>query len=129
MVQEQAVLAAAATLIAAFARNDRAAYFAAFAPEASFIFPNMRQVLTSRAAYEAAWEDWIRDDGFHVEDCTSANQAVALYGEIAVFTHQTVTDLTLTTGRQTFQERETIIFNLRGGSWVAVHEHLSALPQ
>jgi hypothetical protein len=34
----QAVLKAAADLVSAFARNDRAAYFGAFTADASFVF-------------------------------------------------------------------------------------------
>ncbi|XQM27237.1 hypothetical protein ACNSZF_13125 [Burkholderia gladioli] len=39
---EQQVLAAADVLIDAFARHDREAYFAAFAPEASFVFHHVQ---------------------------------------------------------------------------------------
>jgi uncharacterized protein (TIGR02246 family) len=128
MTDEQAVAAAAAELIAAFAASDRPRYFACFAPHATFIFPNEKHVLKSRGDYEAAWENWIRDFGFAVVECASSNQQVAIYGDAGVFTHQTRTLLVTTDGEQTLHERETIVFHRTGHKWLAVHEHLSPLP-
>jgi len=128
MDDKQAVLAAASALIAAFAANDRPRYFAAFAPEATFIFPNLNRVLKSRADYEEEWEKWIREFDFTVIDCVSTQQHVAVYGDVGIFTHQTTTQTVTTDGEQTLHERETIIFHRVGGEWLAVHEHLSPLP-
>jgi ketosteroid isomerase-like protein len=122
------VAAAGTELIAAFAASDRPRYFACFEPHATFIFPNEKEVLKSRGAYEAAWDSWVRDFGFAVIDCKSSNQHVAVYGDVGVFTHQTVTQIVTTDGEQTLHERETIIFHRTGGKWLAVHEHLSPLP-
>jgi hypothetical protein len=47
------VLKAAADLVSAFARNDRAAYFGAFTADASFVFYTLPQPLLSRDAYQA----------------------------------------------------------------------------
>ena len=63
------VLRAATHLIERFAAHDVAGYFATFAPEATFIFHNAPEFLPSRAAYEALWQRWERDDGFHVLAC------------------------------------------------------------
>lgn len=52
------VLKAAADLVAAFARNDRAAYFGAFTADASFVFYTLPQPLLSRDAYQALWDSW-----------------------------------------------------------------------
>jgi len=128
MSEEQDVEDAAVALIDAFARNDRAAYFAAFTPEASFIFHATSRVLDSRAAYEAEWESWIRDFGFKVVSCESRNRVVKIYGEAGVFTHQTRTRIVTKDGAQEYDERETIIFHKTGEKWLAVHEHLSPLP-
>jgi ketosteroid isomerase-like protein len=124
--EEAAVLRAAACLVACFAAHDTAGYFAAFVPEASFIFHNMAEVLPSRAAYEALWRRWEREDGFRVLACRSFEQAVKMIDEIAIFTHRVETRVAFGTDEQQSAERETIIFHRQpGGEWLAVHEHLS----
>jgi ketosteroid isomerase-like protein len=129
MSAEREVIAAAVALIDAFARNDRPRYFAAFIPEATFIFHTTNRVLTSRAAYEAEWESWITDLDFKVKDCISTHRVAKVYGSVGVFTHQTETHISTKDGEQSYQERETIIFHNINGKWLAVHEHLSPLPQ
>ncbi|MBJ7279657.1 MAG: hypothetical protein JHD08_03635 [Candidatus Nanopelagicales bacterium] len=32
-------------------------------------------------------------------------------------------------GEKSFQERETIVFHQVSGKWIAVHEHLSPMPE
>jgi len=128
MTDEEAVAAAATDLIAAFAASDWPRYFAAFTPDARFILPNEKNVLQSRAAYEAALDGWIQDFGFGVVACVSTNQNVVVYGDVGVFTHQTFTKLITNDGDMMFDERETIIFYRSGGKWLAVHEHLSPMP-
>jgi uncharacterized protein (TIGR02246 family) len=126
---EAAVEAAAVALIDAFATNDRPRYFAAFVPEATFIFPATNRVLESRAAYEAEWQSWIDAAAFEVKRCVSTHRAVLMLGDAAVFTHQTYTESTTTGGPLTLHERETIVFRKIDGVWLAVHEHLSPLPE
>jgi ketosteroid isomerase-like protein len=127
MGAEQDVEDAAVALIDAFARNDRGTYFAAFVPEASFIFHSTKRVLETRAEYEAEWEAWIKDLGFEVKKCDSSHRKVKVYGEVGVFTHQTATTISTNDGEQSYNERETIIFHREDGKWLAVHEHLSPL--
>lgn len=131
------VLQAAADLVAAFARNDRAAYFGAFTADASFVFYTLPQPLLSRDAYQALWDSWRADEGFEVLSCTSSNPSVSLQGEdLAIFIHDVATELRMN-GEQFFsQERETIVFKRQGlrtqqkqGLWLACHEHLSAVPE
>ena len=130
------VLQAAADLVAAFARNDRAAYFGAFTADASFVFYTLPQPLLSRDAYQAVWDSWRRDEGFEVLSCTSSNAFVSLQGDVAIFMHDVATELRMQ-GEQLFsQERETIVFKRQGsrteqkeGLWLACHEHLSAMPE
>ena len=130
------VLKAAADLVAAFARNDRAAYFSAFTVDASFVFYTLPQPLLSRDAYQALWDSWRRDEGFEVLSCTSSNAVVSLQGDVAIFIHDVATELRMN-GEQFFsQERETIVFKRQGsrteqqeGPWLACHEHLSAMPE
>lgn len=129
MSAEQEVLTAAAALIAAFEKNDRAAYFGSFTPEARFIFYTLGHVLESRAAYEAEWDGWVKNLGFRVEACVSSNQHVAVYGQAAVFTHHTASRITTHEGAHIYQERETIIFHKTGARWLAVHEHLSLVAE
>lgn len=125
---QTAILAAAAGLIAAFEANDPEAYFAAFTPEASFIFHNLGRVLPSRAAYEAEYAAWVREQGFHVLECTPTAQSVQVYGDAAVFTHQLFTRIRTHEGEVAMRERESIIFHRINGRWLGVHEHLSPLP-
>ncbi|MDQ0653110.1 YybH family protein [Pseudomonas cedrina] len=130
------VLQAAADLVAAFARNDRAAYFDAFTADASFVFHTLPQPLLSRDAYQALWDSWRRDEGFEVLSCISSNAFVSLQGDVAIFMHDVATELRMN-GEQFFsQERETIVFKRQGtrtqqeqGLWLACHEHLSAMPE
>ena len=130
------VLQAAADLVAAFARNDRAAYFGAFTADASFVFYTLPQPLLSRDAYQAVLDSWRRDEGFEVLSCTSSNAFVSLQGDVAIFMHDVATELRMQ-GEQFFsQERETIVFKRqvsrteqKEGLWLACHEHLSAMPE
>jgi ketosteroid isomerase-like protein len=132
----QAVQKAAADLVSAFARNDRAAYFGAFSRDASFVFYTLPEPLLSRDAYQALWDSWRRDEGFEVLSCTSSNAIVSLHGDVAIFIHDVATELRMN-GEQFFsQERETIVFKRQGsrteqqeGLWLACHEHLSAMPE
>ena len=119
------VIQTALELIAAFARNDREKYFSYFAPDASFIFYSVSRLLESRAAYEEEWAGWIENAGFHVEECVSMNQKVKIYGDVAVFTHETRTRVSTNDGEHVYNERETIIFHKMEGKWLGVHEHLS----
>ena len=131
------VLQAAADLVAAFARNDRAAYFGAFTADASFVFYTLPQPLLSRDAYQALWDSWRADEGFEVLSCTSSNPSVSLQGEdVAIFIHDVATELRMNGEQFVSQERETIVFKRQGlrtqqkqGLWLACHEHLSAVPE
>ncbi|MGY2137250.1 YybH family protein [Pseudomonas reactans] len=132
----QEVLQAAADLVAAFARNDRAAYFGAFTADASFVFYTLPQPLLSRDAYQALWDSWRRDEGFEVLSCTSSNAFVSLQGDVAIFMHDVATELRMNGEQFNSQERETIVFKRQGlgaeqqeGLWLACHEHLSAMPE
>lgn len=124
------VLQAAEQLVAAFARNDSEAYFAAFSADASFVFHSHPQVLPSRAAYRELWDSWQRD-GLRVLACHSSNPQVSLQGEVAIFTHDVATRLQLGDEQVDSLERETIVFRQQQeqGRWLACHEHLSAMPQ
>ena len=121
------VEAAAVALIDAFAKNDRPRYFAAFVPEATFVFPIVDRVLASRGAYEAEWQRWIDADDFKVTACDSLDRAIQVYGDVAIFVHRTVTHSSSASGDQTLHERETIIFHKVNGAWLAAHEHVSPL--
>lgn len=122
-----AVLASADALVSAFSRHDRDAYFAAFSPDATFLFYNLDRPLESRAAYEAEWSLWEERDGFRVLACRSTDRKVQLVGDVAIFTHAVETDLSVGGETVTSNERETIVFTRdASGRWLAVHEHLSA---
>ncbi|MDE2238571.1 MAG: nuclear transport factor 2 family protein [Rhodospirillales bacterium] len=122
------VCAVATALIAAFEANDRDLYFSHFVPQARFIFHAVPFVMESRAAYEAEYDRWVREEGFTVLECTSTRQHADVYGDSAVFTHQTFTRIRTHAGESGYHERETIVFTRQNGRWLAVHEHLSLLP-
>ena len=121
------VLRAAAALVAAFGEHRTADYFAAFAPEATFVFHDAPAPLPDRASYEAEWAAW-EADGFRVEGCETRDTAVQLVAPgVAVLTHAVRT--TLAGAEAPTAERETIVFRREDdGRWLAVHEHLSPAP-
>jgi ketosteroid isomerase-like protein len=125
---EQTVLAAADACVGAFGRHDRDAYFACFAPDATFIFHTTPGVLVGRSAWEAEWDRLVADDGFRVLACASSDRRVQLAGDAAIFTHRVATRALFGGKEVDADERETIVFARQGdGSWLAVHEHLSPI--
>ncbi len=122
------VLSAAARLVASFAAFDRDAYFAAFRPDADFIFYNSRTTFPDRASYERAWDDWARE-GWRVLACESVGGAVrVLDDDNAIFTHEVRTTLGPPDNPTALHERETIVFSRGVAGWLATHEHLSSVP-
>jgi ketosteroid isomerase-like protein len=124
------VMVAAAALVAAFGRHDTEAYFAAFAPEATFVFYTAEAPLGSRAAYAELWASWELQDGFRVLSCDSTDrQAQVITDDVVVFSHRVATRVSTSEGEAALDERETIVFaRNEDGSWLAVHEHLSPVP-
>lgn len=130
MSAREQVLEAVRQLVAAFAANDSAAYFAAFSEDASFVFHTAPAPLLSRAAYRELWERWQREDDFQVLECVSNNPFVSLHGDVAIFIHDVATRLRIQGEESLNLERETIVFRQHtSGRWLACHEHLSALPK
>ncbi|XVX19578.1 nuclear transport factor 2 family protein [Actinomycetota bacterium] len=121
------VKAAAAAVVDAFAQTDTEAYFAAFDERASFVFHPEREILPSRAAYEALWKSWL-DSGWRVVACDSRNGAVTPFEGGAVFTHEVHTITDSPEGREEYDERESIIFAFDGEHLLGIHEHLSPAP-
>ncbi|MGY5011193.1 YybH family protein [Streptomyces sp. 900105755] len=120
------VLAAADALIAAFAEGRTDDYFAAFAPDATFVFHTTGRRLDSTEEYRALWQQWTDEDAFRVLACDSADRHLQLLGDTAVFTHSVTTRVSTTAGEETLHERETIVFHrTTDETWQAVHEHLS----
>ncbi|UUW89364.1 nuclear transport factor 2 family protein [Pimelobacter simplex] len=132
---EAAVLAAADHLVAAFAATDTDAYFACFAPDATFVFHTEPARLDDRAAYEARWASWLAD-GWQVLACASTERKVQVAGSTAIFTHTVRTTVRPAAGaaeesyaEESYAERETIVFTATGAGLVAVHEHLSPIAE
>lgn len=124
------VSAAAQRLVGAFAAHDTDAYFAAFAPEATFLFHTTGRLLDSRADYRAEWAQW-EAEGFQVLECTSAERRVDVVGQhVAIFTHRVSTRVRMGHAESRLAERETIVFRRdEEGTWLGVHEHLSPDPE
>jgi uncharacterized protein (TIGR02246 family) len=120
------VLDTARRLVAAFADHDTAAYFARFAPDATFVFHTHEVPLRDRDAYQELWTGW-EQDGFRVLSCASSEQQVQVLGDdAAVFTHRVHTVVRTGNEQEALDERETIVFRRQAdGRWLAVHEHLS----
>ena len=121
------VEAAASAIVDAFAATDGDRYFAAFAPDASFVFHSEPSRLDDRAAYERLWAEWV-EGGWRVVSCTSSDRHVQSYPGGAVFTHSVDTSVETPDGGESYRERETIVFRVDGDGLVAVHEHLSPMP-
>lgn len=125
-----AVLAAADAIIEAFAATDTEAYFAGFAPDASFVFHPEAARLDSRAEYEAIWAGWVAS-GWRVTSCSSSDRLVQTFPGGAVFSHTVATSIDSAEGPESYVERESIIFRADGDQpdgLVAIHEHLSTVP-
>jgi ketosteroid isomerase-like protein len=123
------VRSAADDLVAAFGRNDPDAYFACFSADATFLFHTTDRLLTSTADYRRLWDEWVREDGFRIMDCTTSDTSVQDHGGWAVLTHTVRTTVSTDEGLSVLHERETIVFRLEDdGRWLAVHEHLSPAP-
>jgi ketosteroid isomerase-like protein len=126
MTHELEVLRAANALIGHFGSGEVEAYFAAFAPQASFIFHQHPDRLMSLEAYRQCWRDWERETGFRVIACQSSGQVVRMLGDTALFMHDVRTETETNTGRSIAYERESILFRQEpDGRWLAWHEHLS----
>lgn len=129
----EAVLAAASEIVDAFAATDGDRYFAAFAPDATFLFHTEPERLADRAAYERLWAGWV-DGGWRVVSCTSSDPLVQSFPGGAVFTHSVATTVDTGEGTESYRERESIVFRVEGATdaassrLVAVHEHLSPMP-
>ena len=116
----------AADLVGHFGSSRVSEYFACFSESADFIFYTHTERLKSRQAYEDLWKTWEAEMNFKVLSCTSTNQDVRLVGDtVAIFTHNVSTNISTNDGADTVLERETIVFELVNGSWLAIHEHLS----
>lgn len=126
MDQTLQVQLAAAELVAAFASNDSARYFACFSEDATFLFHTLAQPLLTRRAYENLWAQW-QAEGFAVLACQSSNPQISLQGEVAIFMHEVATHIHAAGQDQQLAERETIVFRRYGERWLACHEHLSVL--
>ncbi|VFT11052.1 ketosteroid isomerase [Pseudomonas aeruginosa] len=126
------VLEAARRLVAAFARNDAEAYFAAFSEDASFIFHNWPQPLRSRAAYRKllgalATRGRLRSAGVRIQQYL--RQPARRPGDLQPRCRHPGC---ASRGTESLnRERETILFRLeqQEGRWLACHEHLSAMPE
>jgi len=129
MSNEQGVLQAAAHLVSRFAAHDFDGYFSCFDEKTVFIFHTSPNVLVSKSEYQKEWRNWEKEWGFKVKACISSNQRVQLFDSVAIFSHDVATTLKTNDGEKSFQERETIVFQQISCKWIAVHEHLSPMPE
>jgi ketosteroid isomerase-like protein len=126
---EAKVLAAADAIVTAFAATDTDAYFAGFAPEATFVFHPESARLESRAEYETLWAEWLAS-GWRVVSCASSQRRVQAFPGGAVFSHTVATSVHTADGPESYIERESIIFRCEtDDALVAIHEHLSTTPE
>lgn len=123
----EAVEAAASAIVDAFAATDGDRYFALFAPDATFVFHTEPNRLNRRDEYERLWQEWV-DSGWRVTSCTSTNSRIQTFDGGAVFTHTVDTSVDTADGPESYRERETIVFAAQNGELIAIHEHLSPIP-
>jgi ketosteroid isomerase-like protein len=126
---EQGVLEAAAHLVSQFATHDFDGYFSCFADDTVFIFYTTKKVLKTKKEYQEEWRTWEKELSFSVRACSSTNQRVQMFEEMAIFSHDVSTTILTNDGTNTFAERETIVFHYLADKWIAVHEHLSPMPE
>jgi len=129
MKNEQGVLQAAAHLVSCFAKHDFEKYFECFSSDTVFVFYTTKNVLLNKSEYQKEWKKWEQEWGFKVESCKSTNQLVQLFNDVAIFSHTVDTTLNTSDGKKSFTERETIVFQFQNDKWIAVHEHLSPMPE
>ena len=122
------VLSAASAIVDAFTATDGERYFSGFTPKATFIFHTEPNRLNERAEYESLWVSWV-ESGWRVLECESSNPAVQSFPGGAVFSHSVFTRVNTGEGEEAYRERETIVFRIDGAQLLAVHEHLSPLPE
>lgn len=128
MSVEADVLEAAALLVGDFGGGRVDRYFERLAPDATFVFHSAAEVLGSRDAYRELWARWEAEDAFRVVRCVSSEQRVqVLTPDLAVLVHAVATTIATTDGEADLRERESIVFARRDGTWLVVHEHLSAV--
>ncbi len=119
---------AAHRIVDAFSNTDTAAYFAGFAPDASFVFHPESARLDSREAYETLWASWIAD-GWSVVSCRTTDELVQVYPGGGLISHTVHTTVNTGAGEESYVERESIVFRVDPEdpeSLTAIHEHLSA---
>lgn len=117
---------AAAELVAHFGESRVSEYFQRFSESADFIFYTHTERLTTRQAYQDLWKSWEEEINFKVLSCISTEQHVCLVrNDVAIFSHNVCTHISTVDGLSTVLERETIVFELVNGNWLAIHEHLS----
>ena len=117
-------------LVTAFGDGRLDDYFACFAPDATFVFHTTPGRLGSTDEYRDLWARWVADDGFRVRSCRTTDTNVQDLGDVAIVTHSVETEIETNDGSATEFERETIVFARQAdGRWLAVHEHLSPMPE
>ena len=123
-------MAAASRLLNHFAQGDVEGYFACFAPEATFVFHSVPERFPSTQAYREAWYQWVKDLDLQILGCDSFEQEVHLIApEVALFVHCVRVHASTRAGKETRNERETIVFaRQKDGRWLGMHEHLSRNP-
>ncbi len=128
MSAEEEVRRAGEVLVTTFGSGDLDTYFGCFADDATFLFHTTDRLLTSTEEYRREWARWADEDGFRVLGCSTDSTVVQVFGDTAVLTHRVRTTVSTHAGTEELRERETIVFALRDGRWVGVHEHLSVDP-
>lgn len=128
MSEIEDVKRAAAELVAHFGASHVFEYFQCFRESADFIFYTHTERLPTRKAYQDLWRSWEEGIDFKVLSCISTEQSVYLVrNDVAIFSHNVCTSISTVDGQSTVLERETIVFELVSGRWLAIHEHLSPI--
>jgi len=122
--REAAVLAAADAIIDNFGHHEPPST----SPASLRMRPSCSTLLSAASTAASSMSNCGgggREDGFLVHSCASSARRVQLFETMAIFTHDVRSTIEFGAEVETFDERETIVFELRDDRWVAVHEHLS----
>ncbi|HWO69487.1 MAG TPA: nuclear transport factor 2 family protein [Actinomycetota bacterium] len=119
------VLATVEGLEARLDAGDLDAYFAGFAPDATFLFYNEERRLESTAEYRALLEERIAGSGLRFLDRLRSEVRVQRWEDVAVVTFLDEATYEWEGDRETTRGRASWVLRRDGERWVVIHVHIS----
>jgi len=119
------VLATVEGLEARLDAGDLDAYFAGFAPDATFVFHDEERRLESPGEYRALLEERIAGSGLRFLDRRRSEVRVQRWEDGAVVSFLDEATYEWEGDRETTRGRASWVLRREGGRWVVVHVHIS----